>query len=135
MRFFIKISLYIILNNIFLTSCSLVKKEKNEIMNIKVKVIDSYTKLPRINDSVILRIIEPNFPMRKYVRMDAAVTDTLGEVHFKIKRKDGYRITSTGMNEICGSKEYDAGLLKNNDIIIIEASKCGGIKKILDSLH
>jgi hypothetical protein len=128
-KFFTALSVLVILSSVFLSCFT---EDKRKLISIKVKVINHYTRLPRQNDSVILDEIVPAFPMRNHVRAMAGITGRSGEAYFKIINNTGYRINSEGLNDTCGSLDYEAGQLKNNDVIIIEARQCGGIKRMLD---
>lgn len=102
-----------------LFSCSNKNVENNEI-NITVKVIDSYSKKPRVGDFVILKQIKWGFPMRKSSKINEKKTDTLGEVRFKIDKAKAYIIWAKGENNAFGSTEFKEGELKDNQQIIIE---------------
>jgi hypothetical protein len=130
---FSKIKLVILLNLFVLASCNTKLKETNEKIHVTVKVIDYHTKLPRINDSIIVRAIVPSIPMRRYVDTACAVTDIRGEARFEINKKGGYVFHSEGSDRFCGNMEYESGVLKNNDAVVIEVVKCDGIKRILES--
>jgi len=108
------ISLFIIL-----FSCSNKNLDKDEI-NITIKVIDLYSKKPRIGDFVIIKQIKWGFPMRKSSKINEKKTDTLGEVRFKIDKEKAYIIWAKGENNAFGSTEFKEGVLKENQQIIIK---------------
>ncbi|SEW48321.1 hypothetical protein SAMN05421841_3792 [Chryseobacterium wanjuense] len=103
---------------LFLIGCNNYDK-KNEI-TISVKVVDSYTKHPRINDTVTVRQAKWNIPLRKYVEIGQYVTDSLGMVTLKINKEKRYSFETDGPNFAFGSDEYGEGELKNNQIIVIK---------------
>lgn len=122
--------------NLVLSSCCINIFKNDNVINIKVKVVDNKTKLPRVNDSVFAYMIAPNFPMREYIEKSAGVTDSLGEFNFKIIKTQGYRFKSKGIaDNFCGTVEFEKCELKNNNVVLIETSMCGGVKRILDSLR
>jgi len=91
---------------------------KNQI-TISVKVIDSYTKQPRVNDTVTVRQAKWGIP-RRYVKVGEYITNSLGIVTLKISKKNRYSFETDGPNYAFGSDEYGEGELKNNQQIIIE---------------
>lgn len=91
---------------------------KNQI-TISVKVIDSYTKQPRVNDTVTIRQAKWGIP-RRYVKVGEYITNSLGIVTLKISKKNRYSFETDGPNYAFGSDEYGEGELKNNQQIIIE---------------
>ncbi len=103
---------------LFLLRCNNYDK-KNEI-TISIKVIDSYTKQPRINDTVTVRQAKWNIPLRKYVEIGQYVTDSLGMVTLKINKENRYSFETDGPNFAFGSDEYGEGELKNNQMIVIK---------------
>lgn len=91
---------------------------KNQI-TISVKVIDSYTKQPRINDTVTVRQAKWGIPKR-YIKVGEYITNSLGVVTVKISKKNRYSFETDGPNYAFGSDEYGEGELKNNQQIVIE---------------
>ncbi|MCL1666592.1 hypothetical protein M2T82_00800 [Elizabethkingia ursingii] len=94
--------------------------EKQEKIAVTVKVIDSYTKKPRVNDTVTVREAEWGFPVRRYIEVGRYITDTLGIVALKIDKKNRYSFETDGPNFAFGSNEFGSNELKNKQQIIIE---------------
>jgi len=91
---------------------------KNQI-NISIKVIDSDTKQPRVNDTVTVRQAKWGIP-RRYVKVGEYITNSLGVVALKINKENRYSFETDGPNYAFGSDEYGEGELKNNQQIVIE---------------
>lgn len=100
-----------------LIGCSNSTKE-NEI-KVTIKVIDSYTKQPRVNDTVTVRQAKWGIP-RRYVKVGEYITNSLGIVTLKINKKNRYSFETDGPNYAFGSDEYGEGKLKNNQQIVIK---------------
>lgn len=111
----------IIINIFFcflLISCS--NSENNNQIKLTIKVIDSYTTKPRINDRVEIRVGKWGFPTRRYVKVGEYFTDSLGVVKLNLSRDERYSFMIFGPNHAFGSDEYNKGELKNNQQIIIK---------------
>ncbi|MCS3531067.1 hypothetical protein [Chryseobacterium sp. JUb7] len=100
-----------------LVSCDNSSDLKNQI-TITIKVIDSQTKQPRINDTVTIRQAKWGIP-RRYVEIGQYLTDSLGMATLKINKMNRYSFETDGPNFAFGSDEYGEGELKNNQQIII----------------
>lgn len=102
-----------------LISCNGKNSDLKNQITISVKVIDSYTKQPRINDTVTVRQAKWGIPKR-YIKVGEYITNSLGVVTVKISKKNRYSFETDGPNYAFGSDEYGEGELKNNQQIVIE---------------
>lgn len=102
-----------------LISCNGKNSDLKNQITISVKVIDSYTKQPRINDTVTVRQAKWGIPKR-YIKVGEYITNSLGVVTVKISKKNRYSFETDGPNYAFGSDEYGEDELKNNQQIVIE---------------
>lgn len=113
-----KYLIIIVLLIISLLGCS--NNKDIEKINISIKVIDSYTKQPRVGDVIILREIKFGFPMRKSIKVAEQVTNNIGVASFEIKKQFGYIIWAKGINHAFSSTEFEKGTLNDGQQVIIE---------------
>ncbi|SHG41278.1 hypothetical protein [Chryseobacterium sp. OV279] len=102
---------------VLLMGCNNSTKE-NEI-KVTIKVVDSYTQKPRVNDRLTLRQAKWGIP-RRYVKIGEYITNSAGVVTLKISKKNRYSFETDGLNHAFGSDEYGEGELKNNQQIVIK---------------
>lgn len=100
-----------------LIGCS--SSENNDQIKVTVKVIDSETRQPRVNDTVTIRQAKWGIP-RRYVEVGQYVTDSLGSITLRINKVNRYSFETDGPNFAFGSDEYGEGELKNNQQIVIK---------------
>ncbi|WPO83556.1 hypothetical protein SD427_04260 [Chryseobacterium sp. JJR-5R] len=100
-----------------LIGCS--SSENNDQIKVTIKVIDSETRQPRVNDTVTIRQAKWGIP-RRYVEVGQYVTDSLGSVTLRINKVNRYSFETDGPNFAFGSDEYGEGELKNNQQIVIK---------------
>jgi len=109
-------------------SCTSMFESKEEI-NITVKVIDYYSKAPRIGDTVEVRKVKkPLFTMWQYVKVFEDITDEQGEVSVIIDRNRRYRFSSYGppmLHPGFGWHEYEEKELSEKDTVLIEVKSAG----------
>lgn len=109
-----------ILNLFILSSCNFFEPDM-EVININVQLINSYTKEPRVGNTVTLRKVKkPWYSMWQYIEVDEGVTDSLGILSFTIDRNKRHSFSCYGPYPEFGSTEYDERELNENDEIIIE---------------
>ncbi|WP_223608901.1 hypothetical protein [Chryseobacterium sp. OSA05B] len=101
-----------------LIGCSNSTKE-NEI-KVTIKVVDSYTQKPRVNDRVEVRMGSWGFPTRKYVEVGQYFTDSLGTVSMNLDKRERYSFMTFGPQHAFGSDEYAKGDLKDQQQVVIE---------------
>lgn len=94
--------------------------QKQEEINVKIKVIDADTKVPQKNDTIEVRMGKFNFPVRKYVFVANYVSDSLGEAKIKLFKNERYTFSVFNPGNTFGSNEFKAGELKENETILIE---------------
>jgi len=111
-------SILLIFFGITLLSCGNGSDLKNQI-TITVKVIDSQTEQPRVNDTVTIRQAKWGIP-RRYVEVGQYVADSLGKVELKISKVNRYSFETDGPNFAFGSDEYGEGELENHQQVIIK---------------
>lgn len=101
----------------------LISCKKPESIHITVKVINSYTKEPRIGDSVIVeKVKKPWYSMWQYIKVAEGITDSSGVVSFTIDKNKGHSFSSYGPSypDYFGNTEYAERELNENEEIIIE---------------
>ncbi|MCT2563103.1 hypothetical protein [Chryseobacterium herbae] len=101
-----------------LIGCSNSTKE-NEI-KVTIKVVDSYTQKPRVNDRVEVRMGAWGFPTRRYVEVGQYFTDSLGTVSMTLDKKERYSFMTFGPQYAFGSDEYKKGELKDQQQVVIK---------------
>lgn len=110
---------------LFLTSlvfinCSNPGTELKNKISITVKVVDSETKQPRMNDSLTIRQGTWGIPVRRYIKVGKYITDSLGQVRIDLDQKERYSLEIDGSHHAFGSDEYAKGELKNNQVVVIQ---------------
>lgn len=103
---------------LLLMGCSNSRKE-NEI-KVTIKVVDSYTQKPRVNDRVEVRIGAWGFPTRRYVEVGQYFTDSLGAVSINLDKNERYSFTTFGPQHAFGSDEYAKGELRDQQQVVIK---------------
>ncbi|QIY92359.1 hypothetical protein [Chryseobacterium gallinarum] len=93
--------------------------ENNQI-KVSIKVVDSYTHEPRVNDRVKILIGKRGFPTRQYEQIGEYFTDSSGVVKLNLSKDERYSFMTFGPNHAFGSDEYKKGELKNNQQVVIE---------------
>ncbi|ATN06533.1 hypothetical protein CRN76_14520 [Chryseobacterium indologenes] len=93
--------------------------ENNQI-KVSIKVVDSYTHEPRVNDRVKVLIGKWGFPTRQYEQIGEYYTDSSGVVKLNLSKDERYSFMTFGANHAFGSDEYKKGELKNNQRVVIE---------------
>lgn len=106
--------------SLILSSCFNKNTDMRDQINISIKVVDSYTKLPRINDTVKIRRAKWGIPMRRYVKIGQYITNSSGIVKVTLSKKERYSFSTYGSKYANGSTEYGEEELNDNDQIIIE---------------
>ena len=106
--------------SLILSSCFNKDTDMRGQINISIKVVDSYTKLPRINDTVKIRRAKWGIPMRRYVKIGQYITNSSGIVKVTLSKKERYSFCNYGSKYANGSTEYGEEELNDNDQIIIE---------------
>lgn len=110
---------------LFLTSlvfinCSNPGTELKNKISITVKVVDSETKQPRMNDSLTIRQGTWGIPVRRYIKVGKYITDSLGQVRIDLNKQERYSFEVDGPRFAFGSDEYAKGELKNGQTVIIQ---------------
>lgn len=93
---------------------------ENSQIKVSIKVVDSYTKKPRINDRVEVLIGKWGFPTRQYEQVGEYFTDSSEVVKLNLSKDERYSFMTFGANHAFGSDEYKKGELKNNQQVVIE---------------
>ncbi|SFN48530.1 hypothetical protein SAMN05421594_2927 [Chryseobacterium oleae] len=101
-----------------LIGCNNSTKE-NEIQ-VTIKVVDSYTQKPRVNDRVEVRMGAWGFPTRRYVEVGQYFTDSLGTVSMNLDKNERYSFMTFGPQHAFGSDEYKKGELKDQQQVVIK---------------
>lgn len=93
--------------------------KENEI-KVTIKVVDSYTQKPRVNDRVEVRMGAWGFPTRRYVEVGQYFTDSLGMVSMNLDKNERYSFMTFGPQHAFGSDEYKKGELKDEQQVVIK---------------
>lgn len=116
--------MYKIISTLFLISlvfsnCSNPDGELKNKISITVKVVDSETNQPRMNDNITVRQGTWGIPVRRYVKVGKYRTDSLGQVRIDLNKQERYSFEVDGPRFAFGSDEYAKGELKNNQMVVI----------------
>jgi hypothetical protein len=93
-------------------------KNRLDQITVKVKVIDEYSKQPRVKDTVQVRMGKWGIPMKRYIKVSQHITDSLGVVKINLNRNKTYRFSTNAIGYI----EFAESELKDSQQIILEVT-------------
>ena len=109
----IKNAIFFFLIVILISNCKGKSDSENQI-TIKINLIDSKTKQPRINafDTIEVRKEGLGYLMKTFDKINECITDTSGSLKIKIDKSEKYMFLLKRRNYF-GSETFDGELLKD----------------------
>jgi len=116
----IKNAIFFFLIVILISNCKGKSDSENQI-TIKINLIDSKTKQPRINafDTIEVRKEGLGYLMKTFDKINECITDTSGSLKIKIDKSEKYMFLLKRRNYF-GSETFDGELLKDGQKVNIE---------------